>query len=89
MGYMSAPVSVPPVFDTTPCLSHLTEYEDCVIDANTNQLRFLMPSWPTLWPTLAEGGVNYGIGNRLIDNMHGKEAVKIPEEKNFDGLNER
>lgn len=29
---MSAPVSVPPVFDTTPCLEHLMEYEDCVID---------------------------------------------------------
>ena len=32
MGFMSSPVSIPPVFDTTPCLEHLMEYEDCVID---------------------------------------------------------
>lgn len=29
---MSSPVSMPPVFDTTPCLDHLMEYEDCVIE---------------------------------------------------------
>ena len=32
IGFMSAPVSMPPVFDTTPCLNHLMEYEDCVIE---------------------------------------------------------
>ena len=32
MGFMSSPVSIPPVFDTTPCLEHLMEYEDCVIE---------------------------------------------------------
>ena len=36
-GFMCAPVSVPPVFDTTPCLEHLMEYEDCVIDVGSNK----------------------------------------------------
>ena len=36
-GFMSAPISVPPVFDTTPCMEHLMEYEDCVIDVGTNK----------------------------------------------------
>ena len=35
-GFMSSPVSIPPVFDTTPCLEHLMEYEDCVIDVGTD-----------------------------------------------------
>ena len=33
----ASPVSVPPVFDTTPCLEHLMEYEDCVIDVAPNK----------------------------------------------------
>lgn len=36
-GFMSSPVSIPPVFDTTPCLEHLMEYEDCVIDVNSSK----------------------------------------------------
>jgi len=32
MGFMSSPVSIPPTFDTTPCMEHLMEYEDCVIE---------------------------------------------------------
>ena len=51
---MSAPVSIPPVFDTTPCLEHLMEYEDCAIDVNTNNKRVLMPTWPTLYPDLID-----------------------------------
>ena len=26
------PASVPPVFDTTPCMKQMLDYEDCVID---------------------------------------------------------
>ena len=36
-GFMSSPVSIPPVFDTTPCLEHLMEYEDCVIDVQSDK----------------------------------------------------
>ncbi|CAI2383510.1 unnamed protein product [Moneuplotes crassus] len=54
-GYMNAPVHIPPVYDTTPCLDHLMEYEDCVIDTGTNRLHFYMPSWPNLWPGLQDG----------------------------------
>ena len=35
-GFFTNPISVPPVFDTTPCLEHLMEYEDCVIDVGTD-----------------------------------------------------
>jgi hypothetical protein len=63
-GYMTAPVSIPPVFDTTPCLDHLTEYEDCVIDVGTNRKEFFMPAWSTLWPRLADGGSNLQIRPR-------------------------
>ena len=54
-GFMSAPVSIPPVFDTTPCLEHLMEYEDCVIDVNSSKKQLLMPTWPTLYPALMTG----------------------------------
>lgn len=57
-GFMSAPVSIPPVFDTTPCLEHLMEYEDCVIDVNSSKKQLLMPTWPTLWPSLLTGRSN-------------------------------
>lgn len=30
--YMNLQVSVPPVFDTTPCMQHLVDYEDCVLE---------------------------------------------------------
>ena len=57
-GFMSSPVSVPPVFDTTPCLEHLMEYEDCVIDVGTNKHQFFMPAWPTMYPALENGKTN-------------------------------
>ena len=73
-GFMSAPVSIPPVFDTTPCLEHLMEYEDCVIDVQSDKKKLLMPSWPTLWPGLLEGRSNERIDTRpkdmtWVDNM--------------------
>lgn len=61
-GFMSSPVSIPPVFDTTPCLEHLMEYEDCVIDVNSDRKELLMPTWPTLFPSLMTGR-----SNELID----------------------
>ena len=32
IGYWSSPVSIPKVFDTTPCLEHMLEYEECVAE---------------------------------------------------------
>ena len=66
-GFMSAPVSVPPVFDATPCLEHLMEYEDCVIDVGTDKKQFFMPSWPTLYPALEDGKVNMTMDTRPKD----------------------
>lgn len=66
-GFMSSPVSMPPVFDTTPCLEHLMEYEDCVIDVQSDKKQLLMPAWPTLWPALLEGGSNERINTKPVD----------------------
>ena len=66
-GFMSAPVSMPQVFDTTPCLEHLMEYEDCVIDVQSDKKQLLMPTWPTLWPSLMEGKSNELISTQNVD----------------------
>ena len=66
-GFMSSPVSIPPVFDTTPCLEHLMEYEDCVIDVKSDKKQLLMPTWPTLWPGLIDGKSNETIDTRMKD----------------------
>ena len=66
-GFMSSPVSMPPVFDTTPCLEHLMEYEDCVIDVGTNQKQYFMPAWPTLYPGLMDGKTNERLDTRPKD----------------------
>ena len=66
---MNAPISIPPVFDTTPCLEHLMEYEDWVIDTGVNKLNFFMPAWPTLWPGMADGKENIKSGFRANDNV--------------------
>ena len=65
--FMSSPVSIPPVFDTTPCLEHLMEYEDCVIDVGTDKKQFFMPAWPTLYPALHTGTVNFRMDTRPRD----------------------
>ena len=67
-GFMSSPVSIPPVFDTTPCLEHLMEYEDCVIDVQSDKKQLLMPAWPSLWPALLDGRSNEIIDTRFKDN---------------------
>ena len=66
-GFMSSPVSIPPVFDTTPCLEHLMEYEDCVIDVQSDKKQLLMPAWPSLWPRLTDGKSNEQIDTRYKD----------------------
>ena len=66
-GFMSSPVSIPPVFDTTPCLEHLMEYEDCVIDVQSDKKQLLMPAWPTLWPRLTDGKTNERLDTRMKD----------------------
>ncbi len=68
-GYMNAPVHIPPVYDTTPCLDHLMEYEDCVIDTGTEKLQFFMPSWPTLWPGLENGANGMNRPDLIYDVM--------------------
>ena len=70
IGFMSAPVSVPPVLDTTPCLEHLMEYEDCVIDVGTDKKQFFMPAWPTLYPTLHLGTTNNTVDTRTKDTKY-------------------
>ena len=67
IGFMSAPVSVPPVFDTTPCLEHLMEYEDCVIDVGSHKKQFFMPTWPTLYPALETGKSNNTMDTQFKD----------------------
>ena len=66
-GFLSSPVSIPPVMDTTPCLEHLMEYEDCVIDVGTNKQQFFMPTWPTLYPALHTGKTNFTMDTRPRD----------------------
>ena len=66
-GFMSSPVSIPPVFDTTPCLEHLMEYEDCVIDVQSDKRQLLMPTWPTLYPGLIDGKTNENLDTRAKD----------------------
>ena len=78
---MSSPVSVPPVFDTTPCLEHLMEYEDCVIDVNSDKKQLLMPTWPTLWPGIIDGKANQKIDSRAKDIrwVEGKEKDRMAD----------
>lgn len=66
-GFLSAPISVPRVLDTSPCLDHLMEYEDCVIDVQSDKKRLLMPSWPTLYPGLLDGKTNELLDTRSHD----------------------
>ena len=81
-GFMSSPVSIPPVLDTTPCLEHLMEYEDCVIDVNSDKKPLLMPAWPTLWPTLLSGKSNEYIStqNHDIRLVEGKEKDRAADD---------
>ena len=76
-GFMSSPVSIPAVLDTTPCLEHLMEYEDCVIDVNSDKKPLLMPAWPTLWPRLIDGKSNEYMDTRNVD-------IKMVENKEKD-----
>ena len=75
-GFMSSPVSIPPVFDTTPCLEHLMEYEDCVIDVGSDKKQLLMPAWSTLYPGLIEGKTNTTIDTRSKDMRFDEDQVK-------------
>ena len=87
-GYLSAPISIPPVYDTTPCLEHLMEYEDCVIDTGSERLEFFMPAWPTLWPGLTEGAM--GMKNPEIQNgFIMPESDGIPNHDNYQPLSKR
>ena len=77
-GFMSAPVSIPPVFDTTPCMEHLMEYEDCVIDVGSEKKQLLMPSWPSLYPGLTEG-----VSNEMIDTRAKDARLESNQEKDI------
>lgn len=80
---MSAPVSIPPVFDTTPCLEHLMEYEDCVIDVNSSKKQLLMPTWSTLWPSLLTGRSNERIDTTPKDLRFDEDYEKDGAAENF------
>ncbi len=75
-GFMSSPVSIPPVFDTTPCLEHLMEYEDCVIDVQSDKKQLLMPAWPTLWPGLLDGKSNERMKTTHVDMKFHQDQEK-------------
>ena len=81
-GFMSAPVSVPPVFDATPCLEHLMEYEDCVIDVGSFKKQFFMPAWPTLYPNLQNGKSNNEMDTQAKD-------IKYVDKHHIDRLADR
>ena len=74
-GFMSSPVSIPPVFDTSPCLDHLMEYEDCVIDVNSSKKQLLMPAWPSLWPGLIDGKPN-DLANTAMKDIRFSEGME-------------
>jgi hypothetical protein len=83
-GFMSSPVSIPPVFDTSPCLEHLMEYEDCVIDVNSNKKQLLMPAWPTLWPGLLEKRSRMTIDARTKDITMEDNMQKDPRAEQYE-----
>ena len=87
-GYMNAPISIPPVFDTTPCLEHLMEYEDWVIDTGVNKLNFFMPAWPTLYPGIVDGEENIKSGYRAQDIITNPKEMPIDQALN-NALTER
>ena len=82
-GFMSSPVSIPPVLDTTPCLEHLMEYEDCVIDVNSDKKQLLMPAWPTMYPTLMTGRTNERISTQPRDMTWTDDYEKDPTAANY------
>ena len=82
-GFMSSPVSIPPVLDTTPCLEHLMEYEDCVIDVNSDKKQLLMPAWPTMYPTLMTGRTNERISTQPRDLTWTDDYEKDPTAANY------
>ena len=82
-GFMSSPVSIPPVLDTSPCMEHLMEYEDCVIDVNSDKKPLLMPAWPTLWPRLLDFISNFdGRSNEYMDTRN--VDIRLSENKEKD-----
>ena len=82
-GFMSSPVSIPPVFDTTPCLEHLMEYEDCVIDVQSDKKQLVMPAWPTLYPGLLTGKTNEIISTKKVDFRFAEDKEKDREAENL------
>lgn len=40
----NTPASVPPVFDTTPCMKEMLNYEDCVYEYLINYLVLMYPT---------------------------------------------
>ena len=43
------------------------EYEDCVIDVQSDKKQLLMPAWPTLWPGLLDGKSNERMSTQNVD----------------------
>ena len=87
-GYLNSPISIPPVYDTTPCLEHLMEYEDWVIDTGVDKLHYYMPTWPTLWPNMQNGDINMNIPSMGVDPSLGEESYP-DKELDFDPLTAR
>ena len=64
------------------------EYEDCVIDTGSDKLEFFMPTWPTLWPGLADGKTNVRFDTRDTQ-LTLWENEEIDSNREHFGLSER
>ena len=51
------PISVPPVLDTTPCMTSMLDYESCISDMDDFNLYTLHPSYPSVFPELFTDGI--------------------------------
>ncbi|EFX61291.1 hypothetical protein DAPPUDRAFT_274183 [Daphnia pulex] len=83
----NVPASVPPVFDTTPCMKEMLQYEDCVFDANVPQKEVFHPNWPTVWPRLLTDGKTVEVNPEDIVYQHPSEYMYLrpltKKNKNF------
>ena len=67
MSYLmfgNLPISVPKVFDTTPCMEQQDVYESCVSESGMKHLEIIHPNWPVVWPRLLTDGSAYPLNEK-------------------------
>ena len=80
MSYLmfgNLPISVPKVFDTTPCMEQQDIYEECVSESGTKHLEVIHPNWPVIWPRLLTDGSIYPLNEQ--EQSQSEIIGKIPE----------